>query len=128
MEKEDYGTMAEELDEAMECFDDKLEIEYSIFLRNSAVKAHNAEIRKKRRDLLRRYNINIDEYIIICDARKKSNCNTLMFVDRKKSNSYWWTKDLSIVLHGTFEQMNNVVTHLKYNNPRVVSVKKYLSI
>lgn len=125
---EDCGTMAEQLDESMECFEDKIAIESLLFAHNAEVKARNAEILRNRRDLLHKNNIGKDEYIIICDARKDSICNTLMYVDRRKNKSYWWTHDISIVLHGTFEEMYNVASRLKYNNPRVVSVKKYLSV
>lgn len=77
--------------------------------------------RAQREELAKQYE---GLYLVISDSTRDNT--TLMLVDRKKSNMYWWTHDLRIALTGSKEAMERIASRLTRNNPRVVSCRMYL--
>ncbi len=86
-------------------------------------KRRKAEI--ERKDRLNREKQKDDLFVIIQDSRKDGT--TLMLVDRRKSNEYWWTRDFSLAYKGKREDMEKAARKLHMNNVRVVSYETYFN-
>lgn len=126
--RDSYRTFAEEISEA----------EYQRANTIATLAGFNEDyyVRKKekhkrrKQEIERKDKLNIEKqkngiFVIIQDSRKDDT--TLMLVDRRKSNQYWWTHDFSIAYKGNKSEMDKVASKLKKNNVRVVNYEKYFN-
>ena len=68
---------------------------------------------------------NLKIYLIIQNSRKDNT--TLMLVDRRKTNKYWWTHDFSLAYKGSKKEMKKVVSKLKKNGARIIPYTMYFN-